>query len=216
MNLPAIWEAIKSLEKNLSVSKTIKNELKGITTVAADVQSISDILDISGKDRQVTIYIDHAKDAADASVGQGTEYVIQASQKTLGNDTWRTLASFTAAITAPTAVVTDGEELQGQTEIACGASVPAVGDIIFFKNAILTNSEWANVIGRDASGGSEHFDIESGLTNTQAAGTYYTQGEHYVLTVNVKSITRLRVVCNNTKGTTNRAIVWRCAAITST
>jgi hypothetical protein len=124
------------------------------------------------------------------------------------------LSSFTASITAPTAVVTDGEEAAAQTEIACGAVVPAVGDIIFFKNATLANSEWANVIGVDATGGSEHFDIEDGLTNTQAAGTYYTQGEQFVLTLDVQSVTRLRVVCNNTKGTTNRAIVWRAACIT--
>jgi len=199
---------------NVRADKTIESELKAITEVSAGSQSKSSELDVSGQEGQVTLFIDHAKDAAGAAVGQGTEYVIQASQKASGNDTWRAIASFTAEITAPTAVTTDGEETAGATDIECGASVPAVGDIIFFKNATLANSEWANVIAVDATGGSEYFTLEDGLTNTQAAGTYYTQGEQFVVTIDIHSITRLRVVCNNTKGTTNQAVVWRCAAIT--
>jgi hypothetical protein len=194
--------------------KAIQTELKAVTAVAADVQSVSSVLSLTGV-KKVTLCIDHAKDNASASVGQGTEYVIQVSEKATGNDTWRSLAAFAAAITAPTAVVTDAEEAAGQTVIECGASVPAVGDIVFFKHATIGSSEWANVIARVTTGGSESFTIESGLTNVQASGTYYTQGEHFVVTVDVESLTRLRVVCNNTKGTTNRAIVWRCAAITA-
>jgi len=161
------------------------------------------------------LFIDHAKDDASASVGQGAEYVVQASQKATGNDTWRALTSFTAAITVPVAMITDAEEAAAQTVIECGAALPAVGDIVFFKNATIANSEWANVVARDATVSAENVTLESGLTNVQAAGTYYTQGEHFVLTLNVESLSRLRVVCNNTKGTTNRAICWRCAAITS-
>jgi hypothetical protein len=198
----------------VAAPKAIRTELKGITAVNANAQSISSELDLTGME-EVTILIDHAKDAAAAAVGQGTEYVIQVSEKATGDDTWRPVAARTAAITAPTAVATDAEEAVGQTVIECGASVPAVGDIILFKNATIANSEWANVIARVTTGGSETFTIESGLTNVQAAGTYYTQGEHFVITVSVKAMTRLRVVCNNTKGTTNQNIIWRCAAITA-
>lgn len=196
------------------INKTIETELQAIATLAADVQAVSSVLDLSGREKQVTILIDHAKDHASASVGQGTEYVVQVSEKASGNDTWRTLASFVAAITAPTAMVSDAEEAVAQTVIECGVTVPAVGDILFFKNATIANSEWANVIARTTGVGTETVTLESGLTNVQAAGTYYTQGEHFVATIDIRSITRLRVVARNTLGTTNRAVCWRAAAIT--
>ena len=191
--------------------RTIQTELKAITAVAADVQSVSSVLALNTI-RQVTIFIDHAKDNASASVGQGTEYIIQISEKATGNDTWRSIPAFTATTTAPTVITLDNDEAAGQTVIECGATVPVVGDIIFFKNTTLANSEWANVIARVTAGGTESVTLESGLTNAQADNTHNTQGEHYQQTLNTETYTRLRVVCNNTKGTTNRAIVWRCAA----
>ena len=200
-----------ALKTNRVITKTIQTELKAITAVAADVQSLSSELDLSGQVKKVAIFIDHAKDHAEASVGQGTEYAIQVSEKASGNDAWRTLAAFTAAITAPTAMISDNIEAVGATVIECDVATPAVGDILFFKNATIGNSEWANVIAR-VNGTS--VTLESGLTSIQAIGTYYTQGEHFVLVIDVEALTRLRVVCNNTKGTTNKAIVWRCAAIT--
>lgn len=193
------------------IIKTIETELKAITAVAANAQSLSSELDVSNKNK-VTVFIDHAKDNALASVGQGTEYVIQVSEKATGNDTWRSLTAFTAAMTVPVAPVCSAVEPVGETIIACGAVVPAVGDIVFFKNTTLALSEWANVIAVVAA---TSFTLESGLTNASEIKTYYTQGEHFVLTVDVEAVTRLRVVANNTKGTTNRAICWRCAAITS-
>ncbi len=209
MSIEDVEQVIKELTDG-KITKAIELPLKRITLVAADVQSKSREINLTGL-KQVTILIDHAKDNASASVGQGAEYVIQISERAAGNDTWVDLASFTAAITAPTAMISDGEEAAGATLIECGAATPAVGDILFFENAAIDNSEWANVIARNNT---VSVTLEDGLTYTQAGGTYYTQGEHWVQTINVKSVTRLRVVCNNTKGTTNRAIIWRVAAIT--
>ena len=196
-----------------TVVQAIQSELKAITAVAADAQSVSSTLSVYQKKR-VTVMIDHAKDNALAAVGAGAEYRVQVSEKDSGNDTWRSLAAVTAQITVPVAVVTDNNEAAGQTVIECGAVVPAVGDIIFFKNAVIANSEWARVVAVDATPGTENFTIADGLTNAQAAGTYYTQGEHFVATVEVRAVTRLRVIANNANGSTNRAVVFRVAAIT--
>lgn len=210
-----VWNSTKvALMVDKIITKSIQAELKAITAVAADAQSVSSTLDLSGQIKKVTILIDHAKDNASASVGQGTEYVIQVSEKASGNDTWRTLTSFTAAITVPVSVVTDAEEAAGQTVIEISAVLPAVGDILFFKHATIGSSEWANIVAVVSAGAASTITLESGLTTTQAQGTYYTQGELFVVVLDVEAITRLRVVCNNMKGTTNRAVVWRCAAIT--
>lgn len=197
------------------VSKTIQSELIAMTSVAANLQSTSSTLNVSGY-AKAAIFIDHGRDNANAFVGAGTEYRIEASEKSSGNDTWRTVYSVVCDITAPSSIVTDNSESAGATRIECGATVPSNGDIVFFKNSTLANSEWSKVVARDTTGGSEYFDIQDGLTNAQASGTYYNKAEQFVLDIDLANITRIRVICNNNNGTTNRAIVWRCACITST
>lgn len=197
-----------------NITKTVQTELLGITAIAANAQQISSVADVSTH-LQGTIFIDHARDAATAFVGSGTEYRVEVSEKDTGNDTWRTLTSVAAGITAASSIATDAEEAAGQTVIECGATVPAVGDKIFFKNAVLANSEWGLVVARVTTGGSETFTLQDALTNTQAAGTYYTQAEQWVMQFDLASIKRLRVVVNNNKGSTNQAIVARIALITA-
>lgn len=207
-----------ALQKVLVVKgtdKTIQTELLAITAIAADAQQKSSTLNIASIDRAL-IFIDHARDATTAFVGNGTEYGIEVSEKASGNDTWRTLYSVVCGIAAASDIVMDESEPAAETEIKTGATLPAVGDIVFFKNATIANSEWAKVIEIDASGGTEHFDIQDGLTNTQAALAHmYNKAEQFVLNLDLRGATRLRCVVNNNKGTTNQAIVSRIACITS-
>lgn len=201
---------------SVAKSKIIETELQAIYIVAADEQKISSTLDLTeiGK---VSIFVDHAKHAAGAAVGQGTEYSIQVSQKATGNDTWIPVQAFTASITAPTAMLTDAGNNAGVTSILIGSAVPPIGDIVFFYHySTLASSEWAKIVGRGATGGAEYVYLENGLTAYQAAGYVYGYGERWgLLNIDVAAMTRLRVVCNNTLGTTNQKIIWRAAAITS-
>jgi hypothetical protein len=113
-------------------------------------------------------------------------------------------------------MVTDTYNLAGTTQLQIGSAVPPMGDIVFFRNyATLGDSEWANIVGRGIVGGAEYVYLESGLATYQAAGYVYGYGEHFMAVVDVDAFTRMRVVCNNTKGTTNRKIIWRCGAITT-
>ena len=194
----------------LSVTKTIETELKIIAAVAADAQDKSSTLALTNV-KKVAIFVDHGRDATGAFVGAGTEYRVEVSEKATGNDTWRTIASHTCVITASLGHVMDAEEAVGQTVIEIGATTPLVNDIQFFKNATIANSEWGKVVAVVAS---TSLTLQDGLTNTQAAITTYSKGEHWVALLDVEAYTRLRVVCNNNNGTTNQAIVWRCAAIT--
>ena len=197
----------------LGLTKTIETELLAITAVAADAQQKSSELDVSSY-RTATVFIDHARDIADAAVGAGTEYRIQASEKATGNDTWRTLYSVVCDITAASSIVMDGTEAAGSTVIECGATLPAAGGTVFFKNATLANSEWGKVVSIVATGGSESFTLSDGLTNSQAAITLFNKAEQFVITLNLETIKRIRVIVNNNNGTTNRAIVSRIACIT--
>jgi hypothetical protein len=182
------------------------------TATAASAVVSGAAIDIS-RYSEATFFIDHARNAAGAAVGAGTEYRIEASQQATGNDTWRTLTSVVCGITAPTAIITDGAEAVGQTRIECGASLPAVGDRVFFLNGTIANSEWSRVVAIDATGGSEYFDIQDALRFAQPQQTMYTRSEHFVLTVSLKSVNRIRYVVNNANGTTNQAIVSRISII---
>ena len=206
-NLAAIKTAIETLD----ISKTIETELLAITAVAANAQQKSSELDTSSMN-QATVFIDHARDAAAAFVGAGTEYRIEVSEKATGNDTWRTLYSVVCGIAAASSIVMDAEEAAGQTVIEIGATTPAVGDIVFFENGTIANSEWGKVVAISAG---VSFTLQDGLTNTQAAITLFNKAEQFVLNIGLKTAKRLRVIVNNNNGTTNRAIISRIAIITS-
>ena len=198
--------------KSASIDKTIETELKIIAAVSADAQDTSSTLSLANM-KKIAIFIDHGRDATGAFVGAGTEYRVEVSEQSSGDDTWRPIASATAAITAALGHAMDDTEPVGETTINIGATSPVLGDIQFFKNGTIANSEWARIIDETAS---TSFTIQDGLTNEQAAITSYSQGEHFSMLLDVSAYTRLRVVCNNNNGSTNQNIVWRCAAIDQT
>jgi hypothetical protein len=198
-------------------TNTVQTDLAIIQTLAADlVYRTDDTADFltAGK-LSASIGIWHAKDSASAPVGAGTKYTIEKSYTLTGDDNWMSLYWVQAGITAPTAMVTDGEEVATSTVIECGNVIPAVGDIICFKNATIGLTEFREVIARVTTGGSETVTLKDALTSTQAQGTYYTQVEKFDINLlNLKGVVRLRVFVNNNLGTTNRAIIFRIALTT--
>jgi len=194
-------------------TNTVQTDLSIIQTLAADLTTKSSEFVTAGK-LSASIGIWHAKDNASASVGAGTKYTIEKSYTANGNDSWISVTWVQASITAPTAMVTDGEEAAGQTVIECGAVVPVVGDIICFKNATIGLTEFREVIARVIAGGTESVTLKDALTNTQAQGTYYTQVEKFDIKLDLKGVVRLRVFVNNNLGSTNRAIIFRIALTT--
>lgn len=201
----------------MTSSKEIQTELRQITLVSAGSQDISSILDVTTY-RRLIIYIDHAQyNTGLAGYNSPTEYRIETSEKSSGNDTWRTVYSVTADSNSGLQVNTDKVELPGATRIETNDQVPSNGNIMFFYNPTSVQaSEWAKIINRNTAVGSEYVDIQDGLTYQQYSDSYYNKSEHYIVNLNVSAMARIRVVCNNNNSTNNIAIIWRCACTTST
>jgi hypothetical protein len=190
--------------------KTIQAELKAITAVLAGAQDMSSELAVATA-LHAMLFIDFGLDSA--GTPPGTEFLVLVSQQDSGDDTWRVYDRRITGISAPSAVVTDGIEAAGAQAIECGATVPALGDAMLFKNAVLANSEWSTVAARVTTGGDESFTLRHALKNEQAQGTYYNKAEHLVIPVPLEGIRRMRVHCNNNYGASPVSCVWRCACI---
>jgi hypothetical protein len=195
--------------------KEIQTELIPISAVAAGAQLLSSVFDVS-RYRSIVIFIDHARDAAGAFVGAGTEYRILTSQKETGNDAWSPYTNVVCDITAASSIVMDGAEAAGQTRIETGATLPAVNDFVFFKHTTIALSEWSKVIKIDATGGSEYFDILHPLTNGAVSATIFNKAEKFPpITIDTRALKRIEIVVNNNNGSTNQAIVCRVACIST-
>lgn len=196
---------------NATLVNTVQTELLAFTAIASAAQQISSIFTPAGK-IVGKFLIDFGLDSATTPVG--TEIIIQESQKASGDDTWRMIWSAVTGTVAPSAIVMDAEEAATSTVIECGATVPALNDSVFFKNATIANSEWAKVRARVITGGSESFTIQDGLTNTQAAITLYNKAEQYVVAIPLAAGVRYRVVFNNNYAASSASCVGRVALIT--
>jgi len=189
-------------------TKTIQTELKAITNVSAGVQSISDEL-AAGTKLAARIFIDVAPEATNVP---GTEFLIQVNQKASGNDGWVTIWSVLSSKSTLDSNAVDGTEAAGSTVIEETTTTGlALNAWVFFKNGTLLNSEWAQIVALVAS---TSFTIRDGLTNAQTGSTWYNQAERFHANIDLDTITRLRVVCNNNYAASPVAIDWRCACIT--
>lgn len=198
-----------------AINKFIKTddvEVIPITSVLANAQLRSSEIDVS-KASEVSIFISHARDDANAFVGAGTEYRVLVSSKSSGDEDWVPLGSYVCGITAPSSIVMDAAEPAGSTVIEIGVTTPAVNDYVFFKNAAnILNSEWSKVVAITAG---VDFTILHALSHSQgsAAYTIYNQAEKFPpLMFNVRPYKRMVCVVNNNNGTTNRNIVCHISA----
>lgn len=198
----------------VSATKTIQTELMASSAVAASVIVASTVLSLTGI-KQATIFIDHGRTSTVAfgALG-GTNYLIQGSEKAAGNDTWRTLATLVADSAACSSALSSGAVGAGTTVITIlSGTAFAANDLIMWANTadVANSTEWARVA---TVTGTASFTILDGITNAQGSTVVITnKAEHFVTTLDVSSLTRVRVVVNNTAGTT--AIVrTRIAAIT--
>ena len=199
-------------EVDTLITETIQTELLAITSIAASTQQASTILSMVGI-KKATIFIDHARAGSAAFGTQGTEYRVEASQKAAGNDTWRTLASVVASSAAAQTCASSGNYTVGAATITIlSGTALTLGDKYFWVNGAAASCEWMRVA---AISGTASFTIQDGLTNAQAAASAIVgKAEHFVVSLDVESITRLRAMANNNASGTTQAIYARIACIT--
>lgn len=192
-----------------NLTKTVQTELKAITNVAASSQSVSSTFTATNT-LAALIFIDISPEATNTP---GTELRIEVSQKDSGDDGWVGYDSVISTTATVNSNAVDGTEAAGSTTIEETTTTGLDrNQIIFFKNSTIGNSEWAQLVAFTAS---TSFQIQDGLTNAQTGSTWYNRGQRFVYPVDLTSIKRLRVVCNNNFGASSVAVNWRCAIITA-
>jgi hypothetical protein len=196
-----------------SISKTVQTEIMGIRTIAASAVIASTILSLIGA-KQATFFIDHGRGSTVNFAGTGTNYLLQASEKAAGNDTWRTLATFNADSTACSSALSSGAYGLAATVITIlsGTAFVANDMVLIADTTSVTASEWVRVV---LPTGTASFTILDGLNAAHASTeAMYNKAEHFTVTVDVGSLTRARVVVNNNASGTNQPIYSRVAVIT--
>lgn len=162
--------------------------------LAAGAQIIMPEIDCREK-LQVNLGIFFGLDSAATPVG--CQFLVQQSAVSSGTDSFITMESIITPTTVPTAMIMDGDEVAGTSILKCGTSVPAVNDLLAFKNGTLSQSELREVKARNITVGSESVTLMEGLSFNQTSGTYYTQGQKYFRPYNTFGISRIRVIANN-------------------
>ena len=193
--------------------ETIQTEMMAIRTIAASTYIASTVLSVVGA-KQATFFIDHARSAITAFGTNGTQYLLQASEKAAGNDTWRTLATLTADSTACSSALSSGAYAAAATTIVILSGTAFVAnDLVFIADTTAaTASEWLRVV---SVTGTASFKILDGLNAAHAdTEVMYNKAEHFVVTVDCAALTRARVVVNNNASGTTLGIYSRIAAIT--
>jgi len=191
--------------------ETIETELYAPTLVAATTIAISSVISLVGV-KKATFLIDHSKASTAAMTTNGTEYRVEVSQQSSGNDTWRPVASFNAgsAVAASAAASSDCAVGTTLVKITSGTAMPA-RDMICFTNPA-SSAEWVR---STIATGTASFNVEEGTTFDHASATGLFGGaEQFVVSVNTEAFTRGRVVINNVASSGTQPILARAACIT--
>jgi hypothetical protein len=133
----------------------------------------------------------------------GVQFRIEASPASSGDTEWSVLGgmSFETALGSSVANTTvSGTEAAGQTVITLTSATNFVaGDLIYFQNSTIGNSEWHRILSVSGS----DITLEEAIVNAQTGASVYDQAEYFNTgVIDCSSLRRLRVVCVNRTGQT--------------
>lgn len=181
-----------------------------IVEVPASGISKSDVLNVA------TIFIaqffiDYAPTSV-TPITVGPELQIQGTPFPTGDAGWRPIIDPNIfGTTTPDATTVDGSEPAGSTLIEEATTTGlANGQLVFFKNSIVQNSEWSRV---QAVSAGASFTLFDGLINAQTGSTWFNQGEHFTPLVDLGAVKRIRAVVNNNRHATARSLALRVGMV---
>ncbi len=148
---------------------------------------------------QVECY--HGFDEAAANTNPAS-FLIQTSLSDSGNEDWVTIVEFTVANGTPTTQVFLANEPIDETLMeVTDASISAAGDLIYIRDTVAANSEWALVQEVDTVI-PEFIVLVDGIARAHAITTtaIFTDAEKFPVRINVKAALRVRAVYQNEGG----------------
>lgn len=180
-----------------------------IIEVSANSIAKSDVLDVSSV-FMAQLFIDYCPTNTGV-ITTAPELYIESTPFPTGDDAWRPVKTFGFNILTPSSSAVDGAEPAASTlieETATGTL--ANGQLVFFKNASLQNSEWSKV--QSVSGGAS-FTLFDGLKNAQTGSTWFNMGQYITEIIDLGGIKRLRALVNNNRAATARSIAVRVGMV---
>ena len=187
-----------------SITKTAGTSLLSLQSVSASSVVQGSAVDVSTK-LGGTVFIHFGRQSATAA-GAGANIRIEASSRSSGDIHWFPLAIFTTGFAAASDEAVSGTEAAGQTVISVASTTGlAAGDIIFFNNGTIGNSEWHR-IKSIVTNTSITIEETNGLTNAQTGATIYDSAEFFVAQLDFTGVTRVRAVADGASFTQAFAI----------
>lgn len=184
-------------------TKTIQTALLSLQTVTASSGVTGTALDVSTA-LAAAAYIHFARKAATAA-GAGANIRLEASSRSSGEGHWYPIAGavFTTQFAACTTTTVSGTEAAGQTAITLTSGTGfTAGEIIFFLNGTLANSEWHRI--KSVSGAT--ITLEDAIVNAQTSANVYDAAEMFFAQIDLSGIKRIRAVVDTSLFTQDCAV----------
>lgn len=196
-------------------SKTTDNTaLAAWQDIASAAQVISSAVDVSAK-MAIGIWIKMGRKSSSAFTAGWPNFRIEGSAKSSGNDNWAVLANFQPPVGASISATTaNGAISAGDgTCVVTSATNIAVGDYLFLGHTT-TASNYELVRVKGISGTTVTF--EENCTSAHDNGCVISdQAEHYYVTLDCSTQTRIRLVIDNSNSSRDIAAEARYVLLDS-
>lgn len=190
-------------------TETIQTDLLTAQTIAASTNVLSSTVSVVGV-KQALIQIYHSRAATAAFGTNGTEYRIEVSAASSGNDSWNPIASVLCASAVAASAAASSNCAAGTTlvTITSGTAMPSNDWICFTSGTI----EW--VRSTTATGTASFNVLDATTYGHESATGIFGSAEKFALTLNLEAVTRMRAVVNNLASGTTNPVASRITLIT--